>query len=66
MILYIKQGCPFGAKVLSASGELGITFEIRDIADSAVANELVKRGGKRQVPYLVDEETGAQMYESDD
>lgn len=66
MILYIKTGCPFCRKVLATGEELGITFEEKNIADDVVAAELVARGGKRQVPYLVDSERGVEMYESGD
>ena len=66
LTLYVKTGCPFCHKVLDASGDLGITFEEKNIADDAVASELIARGGKRQVPYLVDSERGVEMYESDD
>ena len=66
MILYIKQGCPFCARVLDVARELGITFTLKDIAGPAVASELVALGGKRQVPYLMDEAHGAEMYESED
>ncbi len=65
LILYIKTGCSFCHKVLDAGRELGISFEEKNIADDAVATELVARGGKRQVPYLVDNERGVEMYESD-
>lgn len=41
-------------------------FTLKNIADEGVADELIARGGKRMVPYLVDEETGVEMYESDD
>jgi glutaredoxin len=63
--LYVKTGCPYCAKVLDAAEGLGIELDTRNIADDAVAEELVARGGKRQVPYLVDEEGGVEMYESD-
>jgi glutaredoxin len=66
LILYIKTGCPFCHKVLDMGRELGIQFDEKNIADDAVAAELVARGGKRQVPYLVDQERGVEMYESDD
>ncbi len=66
LTLYIKTGCPFCHKVLAAGEELGITFDEKNIADDAVASELVARGGKRQVPYLVDTERNREMYESDD
>ena len=66
LTLYVKTGCPFCHKVLDAGEELGIAFDEKDIADDAVAAELVSRGGKRQVPYLVDTDRGVAMYESDD
>lgn len=66
LTLYVKTGCPFCHKVLAMGRELGISFEERNIADDAVVAELIARGGKRQVPYLVDNERGVEMYESDD
>jgi glutaredoxin len=66
LTLYVKTGCPFCHRVLAAGEELGITFDEKNIADDTVAAELVARGGKRQVPYLVDAERGVEMYESDD
>ncbi len=66
LTLYVKTGCPFCHKVLDTGRELGISFEEKNIADDAVAEELVARGGKRQVPYLVDSERGVEMYESGD
>ena len=66
LTLYVKTGCPFCHKVLVAGEELGISFEQKNIADDAVAAELVARGGERQVPYLVDSDRGVEMYESDD
>ncbi|PIT91068.1 hypothetical protein COU17_02150 [Candidatus Kaiserbacteria bacterium CG10_big_fil_rev_8_21_14_0_10_49_17] len=64
--LYVKTGCPFCAAVLHKVEELGIEVEQKNIADDAVANELIEKGGKRQVPYLVDSERGVEMYESSD
>ena len=66
LTLYIKTGCPFCHKVLATGEELGISFEEKNISDDAVAAELVARGGKRQVPYLVDSDRDVEMYESDD
>lgn len=46
---------------------LGVTFDLKDIEeDESIAAELVEKGGKRQVPYLVDAERGIAMYESND
>ena len=53
-------------KVLEFAEKNGIEFELHNIADAAVAEELIKRGGKRQVPYLVDVKNATEMYESDD
>lgn len=66
LTLYVKTGCPFCHKVLATGAELGISFEEKNIADDAVAAELIARGGKRQVPYLVDSERAVEMYESGD
>lgn len=66
LTLYVKTGCPFCAKVLDRVGELNLVVEEKNIADETVAEELVSRGGKRMVPYLVDSDRGVEMYESDD
>ncbi|MCR4280834.1 MAG: glutathione S-transferase N-terminal domain-containing protein [Candidatus Kaiserbacteria bacterium] len=66
LILYEKTGCPWCIKVLNFASEKGIQFELRNIADAGVAEELIARGGKRQVPYLVDLKNGTEMYESAD
>ena len=50
--------------VLHELAELAVPFEEKNIADDTVAAELIARGGKRQVPYLVDSETNTEMYES--
>lgn len=64
--LYVKTGCPYCNKVLAAGEELGLEFNLKDVSDEAIETELVTRGGKRQMPYLVDGDTGVEMYESDD
>jgi glutaredoxin len=66
LTLYVKTGCPFCHKVLAAGEELGVSFDQKNIAEPNIAEELIARGGKRQVPYLVDSEKGVEMYESDD
>ena len=46
---------------------LGVEFDLKDIEDDeAIAAELVEKGGKRQVPYLVDTDKDVAMYESND
>ena len=66
LTLYVRTGCQYCAKVLRAGKELGLTFNERNIEDEGVPEELIERGGKRQMPYLADSETGTEMYESDD
>jgi anaphase-promoting complex subunit 7 len=66
LTLYVKTGCPYCAVVLHELAELELPFEEKNIEDDAVAQELIERGGKRQVPYLVDEKNGVEMYESGD
>lgn len=67
LILYYKPTCPFCRRVLAVVDRLEIEVDLRDIeADATHAETLIARGGKRQVPYLVDEERGVEMYESDD
>jgi len=66
LTLYRKNGCPYCAKVLTAASELGITFIDKNIADPEVVDELIALGGKRQVPFLVDDARGVSLYESAD
>lgn len=66
MTLYVKTGCPYCKKVLDFADEHSIQFELKNIADEHVVAELIERGGKRQVPYLVDHDAAQEMYESDD
>ena len=65
LTLYVKTGCAYCAKVLAAGEELGLTFDLKNVADEGISEELIERGGKRQMPYLVDEEKQVEMYESD-
>lgn len=67
LILYDKSTCPFCHKVLRFTERANIKLEIRDIySDPKIMEDLIARGGKRQVPYLVDEEKNVEMYESED
>lgn len=67
LTLYYKIGCPYCKKVQSFAEENQITLEEKDIySDPSLLEELINRGGKKQVPYLVDSEKGVEMYESGD
>lgn len=65
--LYYKPTCPYCQYVLGEAEALGVQFTLKDISsDSNLVKELIERGGKKQVPYLVDEANGVEMYESED
>ena len=48
LTLYVKTGCQYCAKVLATDEELNLTFDLKNVADEGVADELIARGGKRQ------------------
>lgn len=65
-ILYIQTGCPYCAIAIGVFDALGLPFESRNIRDITHREELLRRGGKIQVPYLVDVSRNVEMYESAD
>ena len=67
LTLYFKQTCPFSQRVIQMAENLNVELEMKDVSedDSAMA-ELLEKGGKGQVPFLVDSEKNVSMYESDD
>lgn len=67
LTLYYKETCPFCQRVLQNAENLGVEFNLKEITESEeAAAELLEKGGKTQVPYLVDEKNGVAMYESSD
>lgn len=66
LTLYVKTLCPYCALVQRVVKDLDISVVEKNIGDPTIAAELIKRGGKRQVPYLVDDEHKVEMYESED
>ena len=66
--LYEFESCPFCRKVREALTLLDLEARIRPCPKqgSRFRSEVVERGGKAQFPYLVDPNTGKEMYESDD
>jgi glutaredoxin len=66
LTISVKTGCPYCIKVLKTAEDLKIEFNQKNVSDPGVREELLARGGKVQMPYLVDEEKGTEMYESDD
>jgi glutathione S-transferase len=67
LTLYSRSTCPFCRRVLAVIDNLDLEVEIKEIADDeAAVAELLEKGGKQQVPYLVDTDKAVEMYESDD
>lgn len=66
--LYEFEGCPFCRKVRVALSEMDLDAMIFPCPKSGprFREEVRRRGGKAQFPYLVDPNTGDAMYESDD
>lgn len=62
--LYYKKTCPYCQKVLSFMKENDIEMPLVDILEGSNADELIKIGGKRQVPCLIID--GKPLYESGD
>lgn len=63
-ILYESPYCPYCIKVEMFMRSHGITCEKRNTNYPAIEDELIRVGGKRQVPCLVID--GKALYESDD
>ena len=67
--LYHSEGCPFCVKVRVAFEQMGVAYISKAMplrVPSTFKEELLKLGGKPQVPFLVDPERSVKMYESDD
>ena len=67
VLLYEFESCPFCRKVREALTLLDLEADIRPCPKGGqrFRPEGVARGGKAQFPYLVDPNSGKEMYESD-
>jgi glutathione S-transferase len=64
--LYQREDCPFCQKVRVALNDLELDFISRiSHTGSAQREFMLKLGGKAQVPFLIDQEKGLALYESD-
>ena len=67
LVLYNMEGSPYCRKVRERLCELDLEYRVRNLPrGSPKRAELAERGGKVQVPYLIDPNTGRELYESDD
>lgn len=68
LVLYEFEACPYCRKVREALSILDLDAEIRPCPKGGprFREELIRRGGKAQVPYLVDPNTDTEAYESDE
>jgi glutathione S-transferase len=67
LTLYNMEGSPYCRKVRETLSELDLDYIVRNLPKGSPKRAaLTKRGGKMQVPYLVDPNTDRAMYESDD
>jgi glutathione S-transferase len=67
LTLYNMEGSPYCRKVREALSELDLEYVVRNLPKGSPKRaELEARGGKVQVPYLIDPNRGEEMYESDD
>ena len=67
--LYQSEGCPFCVKVRVAFEQMRVAYVSKAMplrVPSAFKEELIKLGGKSQVPFLSDPERSVKRYESDD
>jgi glutaredoxin 3 len=64
LTLYENEGCPYCQKVMRFMQTKGISIPLKSTSEGNNRQELVKIGGKPQVPCLVID--GKAMYESDD
>ena len=65
--LWSFEASPYCRKVREELTRLGLDYRVHNVGKRGRRRpELVALGGKMQVPYLVDKNTGAAMYESDD
>lgn len=67
LVLYNYEASPYCRKVREVLCELDLDCHIKNVARKSERRpQLIERGGKMQVPYLIDPNTGVEMYESAD
>lgn len=66
LVLYDFEACPYCRKVRAVCSDLDLEAEIRPCPKGGLRfrPEAIRRGGRAQFPFLVDPNTGVEMYES--
>ena len=64
--LYVLDTCPYCKKVMAYLDEHNMEYNKINIEDKSNEEALIKLGGKRQVPFLVDKDRNIQINESSD
>lgn len=71
--LYQAESCPYCQNVREKMTDLGLSYVIHNprLASGEQRNtqthsELIELGGEDQIPYLIDNQRGQALYESDD
>ena len=64
--LYINPQCPYCKNTLAVAKELGVHLNLQDVHHPEMLAELIRLGGKRQFPFMVDDVRDVSMYESED
>lgn len=64
LILYTRTGCGFCERVRAYLVRANLTYTEREITDPTAYAKLVAKGGKAQVPFLVDTDRNTAKYES--
>lgn len=64
--LFMLNTCGYCRKVIEYLDENNIPYEKIDISEKENEEALVRIGGKRQVPFIIDTDKNIEMYESND
>lgn len=64
--LFILTNCPYCRKVIDFLEINNFEHKLLNIDEQQNYDEMMKLGGKRQVPFLFDSDNNVVMYESDD
>lgn len=64
--LFMLDTCGYCRRVVEYLDENNIPYEKIDISEKENEEALVRIGGKRQVPFIIDTDKNIEMYESND